>query len=65
MKPRLTLLWAMALLLGLAPAAIAMEGPDLVLQGARVYPSPAASRSITEWCSYTMAGSLRSEHAPG
>jgi imidazolonepropionase-like amidohydrolase len=43
MKPRLTLLWAMALLLGhVVPAAIAMEGRDLVLQGAKVYPSPAA-----------------------
>jgi hypothetical protein len=43
MKPRLTLLWAVALLLGhVAPAAIAMEGRDLVLQGAKVYPSPTA-----------------------
>jgi imidazolonepropionase-like amidohydrolase len=43
MKLRLTLLCAMALLLGYgAPAAIAMEGRDLVLQGARVYPSPTA-----------------------
>ena len=41
MKLRLTLLWAMALLLGHAvPAATAMEGRDLVLQGAKVYPSP-------------------------
>jgi predicted amidohydrolase YtcJ len=43
MKPRLTLVWAMALLLAhVVPAAIAMEGRDLVLQGAKVYPSPTA-----------------------
>jgi len=40
---KLTLLWAVALLLGQGvPAAIAMEGRDLVLQGAKVYPSPTA-----------------------
>jgi imidazolonepropionase-like amidohydrolase len=43
MKPRLTLVWAMALLLAhVVPAAIAMEGRDLVLEGAKVYPSPTA-----------------------
>jgi imidazolonepropionase-like amidohydrolase len=43
MKPRLTLLWAVAFLLGnVVPAAIAMEDRDLVLEGAKVYPSPTA-----------------------
>jgi predicted amidohydrolase YtcJ len=43
MKLRLTLLWAVALLVCQgAPAAIALEGRDLVLQGAKVYPSPTA-----------------------
>ncbi len=39
-----TLLCAVVLLLvHAAPAAIAMEAPDLVLRGAKVYPSPAAN----------------------
>lgn len=43
MKPRLTVPWALALLLGhVVPAALAMEDRDLVLRGAKVYPSPAA-----------------------
>jgi imidazolonepropionase-like amidohydrolase len=42
-RTRLTLLWAVALLLAhVAPTATAMEAPDLVLQGAKVYPSPTA-----------------------
>jgi imidazolonepropionase-like amidohydrolase len=42
-RTRLKILWAVALLLAhLAPAAIAMEAPDLVLQGAKVYRSPTA-----------------------
>jgi imidazolonepropionase-like amidohydrolase len=37
-----TLLWVVALLLAHGPTAIAMEAPDLVLRGAKVYPSPTA-----------------------
>ncbi len=43
MKLQLTLLLAMATLLGhAAPAASAVEGRDLALGGAKVYPSPTA-----------------------
>ncbi len=45
MKSRLTFLWTVALLLlqGV-PTAIAMQGPDMVLERAKVYPSPTAER---------------------
>jgi imidazolonepropionase-like amidohydrolase len=44
MKLQLTLLLAVAALLSYAaPAAAAADGGDLVLQGAKVYPSPAAA----------------------